>query len=79
MGEEVMKTLLICGMLLFSGVAAAEDRTSCLHTCNNPYSTCRETCPNGPECAAQCARQRTDCKRQCILEFPTPLLAPAKK
>jgi hypothetical protein len=75
-----MKTLLICGMLLFSGVAAAQDRPSCLHACDKPYSACRETCPIGdPECAAQCARQRTDCKRQCILEFPDPLLPPPKK
>jgi hypothetical protein len=69
-----MKNLLICGMLLFSGAAAAQDRPSCLHSCDDPYSTCRQMCPNRrPECPAQCARQRIDCKRQCILQFSKPL------
>jgi hypothetical protein len=78
-----MRALLICGILLFSGAATAQDRPSCLDNCDNPYVTCRQQCPGvGPECirsAAQCAHERTDCKRQCMLQFPSPLLPPSKK
>jgi hypothetical protein len=47
---EVMRALLICGILLFSGAATAQDRGSCFTNCDAIYFTCRHQCSGiGPE------------------------------
>ena len=80
---ELMRPLLICGILLFSGTATAQDRSSCFTNCDADYFTCRHQCPNiGPEstaCVQRCVQQINECKKQCNLRYPHPLLPPPKQ
>ena len=78
-----MRPLLICGILLFSGAATAEDRSSCFTNCDADYFTCRHQCPNiGHEftaCVQRCVQQINECKKQCNLRYPHPLFPPPKQ
>ena len=40
-----MRALVICGVLLFSATATAQDRASCFHNCVDTYYECRHKCP----------------------------------
>jgi hypothetical protein len=79
-----MRALLICGLLLFSGAATAQDRNSCFTSCKDPYLTCRQQCPRDkqPElatCVKECVRQFNECKKQCNLRYPHPVVPPPKQ
>jgi hypothetical protein len=80
-----MRALLICGILLFSGAATAQDRNSCFTSCKeDPYLACRQQCPRDkqPEfaaCVQECVRQFNDCKKQCNLRYPNPGFPPPKQ
>ncbi len=80
-----MRALLICGILLFSGAATAQDRNSCFTSCKEaPYLTCRQQCPRDqqPEfavCVQECVRQFNECKKQCNLRYPHALSPPPKQ
>jgi len=80
---EVMRALLICGILLFSAVATAQDRSSCFTNCGAIYFTCRHQCPIiGPEstaCVQRCVQQINECKKQCNLRYPLPLFPPPRQ
>jgi hypothetical protein len=73
-----MRALAICGVLLFSGTATAQDRASCFHDCVDIYYGCRHQCPLvGPEstrCVQTCVVQINECKKQCNRRYPNPLL-----
>lgn len=71
-----MRALVICGVLLFSGTATAQDRASCFHNCVEIYYGCRHQCPLvGPEstpCVQTCVAQTNECKKQCNRRYPNP-------
>ena len=71
-----MRPWVICGILLFSGAATAQTRSSCFTNCLAIYFTCRHQCPFiGPEstaCAQRCVQQINECKKQCNLNYPHP-------
>lgn len=80
---DVMRALLICGLLLLSGAATAQDRNSCFKNCDATYFACRHQCPlDVPEstpCAQQCIQQINECKKHCNLRYPRPLFPPSKQ
>jgi hypothetical protein len=45
-----MRAWLICGILLFSGAATAQDRSSCFKNCDAIYYTCYDQCPGTTAC-----------------------------
>jgi hypothetical protein len=69
-----MRALLICGILLFSGAAAAQDRSSCFKNCDAIYYTCHDQCPGTTACVQRCVQQNNECKKQCNLQYPLPPL-----
>jgi hypothetical protein len=78
---EVMRALWICGILLFSGGATAQDRSSCFTNCDEDYFTCRHECPTtgleSTACVQRCVQQINECKKQCNVRYPRP--APPKQ
>jgi hypothetical protein len=82
MSGDIMRALVICGVLLFSGTATAQDRASCFRDCVGIF-WCRHQCPVvGPEsttCKQTCVAQIKECKKQCNRQYPNPLLPPPKK
>ena len=73
-GQEVMRALLICAMLLFSGAATAQDRSSCFKNYDAIYYTCHDQCPGTTACVQRCVQQINECKKQCNLRYPLPPL-----
>ena len=67
-----MRALLICGILLFSGAATAQDRSSCFKNCDAIYYTCHDQCPGTTACVQRCVQQNNECKKQCNLRYPLP-------
>jgi hypothetical protein len=69
-GQEVMGALLICGMLLFSGAATAQDRSSCFKNCDAIYYTCHDQCPGTTACVQRCVQQINECKSSATYDIP---------
>jgi hypothetical protein len=71
-----MRALVICGVLLLSGTATAQDRASCFHNCVEIYYGCRHQCPlvgsESTPCVQTCVAQTNECKKQCNRRYPNP-------